>query len=277
MNTTFQRFDSPEDYATYLRAIPARFHHDGQYAFSGETLEHGCNTLEQGDTSHLVAAQAIIDKLDLAHLFSNNIPVLEPTVAGFIPNVPAAIAGHPESMFRRGFIESPSIMAPLTVYVETAVSAGVTQQQLINRGVAILAFVLAMELVRPVDLYAVSLWSHDHNNGIHGSVVKIASRPMDLGRAVWMLTAPTYARRLAFSAVNFGAGADASRQCSKPWIFNSAPTHKDYLPKVRELLQLQPEDVFMKGGYLFDNLMLTNPVAWVTKMISEHSSRANNE
>lgn len=273
MSTTFKHFESPEEYAAYLRAIPSRFHHNGNYSFSGETLEQGCTTLEQGDTSRLAEAQAILDKLDLAHLFSNNIPVLEPCVAGFIPNVPAAIAGHPQSMFQRGFIESPSILAPLTVYVETAVSAGVTQQQLIARGVATLAFVLAMELVRPVDLYAVSLWSHDHNNGIHGSIVKIASRPMDLGRAVWMLTAPTYARRLAFSAVNFGAGADASRLCSKPWIFDSDPTHKNYLPKIRELLALQPEDVFMKGGYLFDKLMLTDPVAWVTKMIAEHSGK----
>lgn len=265
----FKRFDSPEEYAAYLKPLPeAPGLHDRYWAGGAKSI--GVEKLISGDNSRLAQAQAIIDKLDLAHIFSNDVPVLEPTVAGFIPNVPAAIAGHPESMFRRGFVESPSILAPLTMYIETTVSAGVTQEQLIARGVAVLAFVLAMETIRPVDLYTVSLISHNSRLGVYGAVTKIASRPMDVGRAVWMLTDPNYARMLLFTSAGEQHGLDLD---SGPWCFNSNPQDDIYVSKMRETLALQPDDVFMKGGYLFDKLMLTDPVAWVSKMISEHSGK----
>lgn len=265
----FQRFDSPEDYADYLRNCREDVGiHDPRWA--GGSLSHGIDKLINGDTIRLAQAQAILDKLDLAAVFSNDIPVLEPCIAGFAANVPAAIAGHPQAMFHRGFVESPSVMAPLSVYVETTVSAGVTQDQLVKRGVAVLAFCLAMELVRPVDLYCVSLISHDSRPGVWGAVTKIQSRPMDIGRAVWMLTDPNYARRCLFTGATQQHGKQLDRG---PWCFNSNPSADGYVANMRDILGMDADDVFMKGGYLFDTLMLNDPVAWVRKMIEQHSNK----
>jgi len=269
MNIKFKRFDSPEVYADYLKAIPAHYQNQDEQDWAGEGFNGAVNRLINGDTSRLAQAQAIIDKLDLAHIFSNDVPVLTPSIAGFIPNVPAAIAGHPEAMFRRGFVDSPSVLAPLTVYVECVASGGVTQDQLIARGVAVLAFVLAMEVIRPVDLYIALPHSHSRRPGVYCPVIKIQSRPMDLGRAVFMLTNPCFARRMFHTAINDLSGC--GMKCGQgPWAWNSNPTDPKYEQHVRDLLQMQPEDVFMKGGYLTDQLMLTNPIEWVKKMIEKH-------
>lgn len=279
---TIQTFDSPEEYAAFVRGMSKNWYPPGQIDWRGGTMDYAINALEHGDTSNFSAVQKIMDKIELADLFTDSIPVLEPTVAGFVPNVPAAIAGHPESMFRRGFIESPSILAPINIYVEISVSAGVTHTQLLQRGIAILAFVLAMERVRPIELYAVSLMSDRTGTRIaHGSIVKIASKPMDIGRAVWMLTAPAYLRQLGFATSHCLA---QNNDCDGWAISGDGPTHHSYETKMRQYMQMQPDDVFMKGGYLFDNmkggylfdnLMLTDPVAWVTKMIAEHSGKQN--
>jgi len=269
-NTNLKRFDSPEEYAAYVAAIPSYLHSDAPTSFAGQYVSEGCRTLREGDTSRLAQAQAIMAKLDVEYPFAMNVPVLEPCVAGFIPNVPAAISGHPEAMFRRGFVESPSVNSPLSVYVETTVSAGLSQEQLINRGVCILAFVLAMEMIRPVDLYIANHHSHSKKPGVYGYLVKIASRPMDMGRAVWMLTDPTMARRLFHTTINDLSGAN--RQCGVgPWSWNERPGSAEYQQKTREFFNLSPDDVFMYGGHLFDELMLNNPVAWVKQMIEKHN------
>lgn len=271
MAINIKHFDSPEEYAEFLRTIPTQYNcREGSWC--GASTDQGIKTLEQGDSSRLAKAQAIIDKLDLAHIFSNDVPVLEPCIAGFIPNVPAAIAGHPEAMFRRGFVESPSVSAPLAIYIEVSVSEGVSHDQLIARGVAVLAFALAMEQVRPVDVYAVALSGKGERPGIYGSVTKIASRPMDMSRAVWMLTDATYARQLHFTAGNYLSGCTTTGHVPWAYSFDSA-----YEGKVRKLLELQPDDVFMKGGYLFDTLMLNDPVAWVRAMIEKHSGGQNHD
>jgi hypothetical protein len=269
MNTNIKCFDSPEDYADWLSRIPAHLISNSREDFSGAQLSEGVRILREGDTSRLNDAQAILDKVMVEGLVTQHLPILQASLVGFVPNVPAALAGHPESMFNRGFMESPTVNSPLTIYVETTVSAGVSQSELINRGVCILAFVLAMEQVRPVDLYIALPHSHSRKPGVYCPVIKIASRPMDLGRAVWMLTDPCFARRCFHTAINELSGA--GQRCGEgPWAWGSSPLDANYEKNVRELLEMHPDDLFFKGGYLYDSLMRTDPIAWVQKMVNQH-------
>lgn len=272
--TNVRHFDSPEAYADWLETIPSNLRADYDQSFGGVDFNKGISTLRAGNTDRLDDAKRIMDKLDVEGLISNNMPILQSSIAGMVPNIPNAISGHPETMFSRGYIESPNLTTPLNVYVETTVSAGVSRQELTNRGVAILAFVLAMEVIRPVELYIALPHSHSRKPGVYCPVIKIASRPMDLGRAVWMLTSPCFARRLFHSAINHLS--ECGRQCLVgPWAWNSSPMAKDYETNFRKLLDMQPEDVLLKGGYLYDTLMLTNPVQWVKNMIAKHRGDVN--
>lgn len=267
-NTNVKWFESPEAYAFWLSSIPSHLHSDSGWGFAGASVREGCDKLIQGDTSRLAQAQEIISKFDVSDIVSHHISILSPSVVGYIPNVPAIIAGQPETMLNRSFVESPNVQAPLTVYVETTVSSGVSQTELINRGVAILAFVLAMEVIRPVDLYIALPHSHSKKPGVYCPVIKIASRPMDLGRAVWMLTDPCFARRLFHTAINELSGA--GRRCGVgPWCWGS-PFSSGYETKFRALLDMKPDDVLIKGGHIYDRLMLDNPIAWVQSMVDKH-------
>jgi hypothetical protein len=269
MDYLFKRFESPEEYADYIEGNGETYAtqtYDDDWA--GCSRDKAIATLRNGDTKMLERAQAILDKVDLSHLQSVGMPILAPCVAGFVPNVPAAIIGHPEAMFKRTMVDNPSVSAPLTVYVDTTVSAGVSVNSLISRGVAILAFILAAETIRPVDLYCVSLGSSPSNmRQAVGAVCKVQSRPMDLARAVWMLTDPGYSRRCRTEAQYAQHG---KRNDPGNWLFNIAPTSPQYESTVREVIGCEPTDVFMKGGYLFDQLMLSDPVAWVQKMLDQH-------
>lgn len=271
----WRRFDSPEEYADYCERLPRSicYYNDtnrpSKDEFGGVDIPIACKYLRNGCTENLDEARKIMDQMGNENLFSMSVPMLRADVQGIIPNVPGLLAGHPQGMFARHIEETPALNAPLTVYFEASVSAGIDHDTLVRRGVAALAFVLAMEVIRPVDLYITCLWSHSQRAGVYGSVVRVPSRPMDLGRATYMMTDPSFYRRLAFSAVNDMSGTNSTK-CSKPWVMDSGPTNKNYIPYMRELLDMQPDDIFIKGGYLLDRNMTDNPVQWVKDMIAQH-------
>lgn len=260
------RFDSPEAYGDWLEQIPQEYvNMFDSDSFYGHSYKEALSKLYSGDTSQLDAAKQVMDQLQIDDLVSELQSTLVPTIAGFIPNVPALVAGHPEGMFKRQYIESPNVVTPLTVYVDVIVSGGLTHTELIKRGVACLAFVLAMETIRPVDLYTVQCTT-GRSDKAYITTTKIASRPMDLGRAVWMLTNPSYARRLAFTGCSYLTGRFAGG-----WAFGG-PSNNYYEKGMRKALEMLPTDVFIKGGHLYDDLMLTNPVKWVRKMVEQHKT-----
>lgn len=261
-------FDSPEEYADYLENTVPRSTRNRQDSFCGDPFDTAIGYLKNGHTANLAAAQKIMDELGDAQVFTTQSPSIRPDVVGMVPNVPGLLSGHPQGMLARYWEESPSLAAPMSLFVEVTVSAGVSHDQLIKRGIAMLAFALVMETVRPVDLYTVSFVSHSSNPGKFGTIVKIASRPMDIGRAVYMLTDPSYNRRLAFTAYGHLSGTGDSHD-SFPWI-NGSPSNPDYVDKMRDMLEMQPDDVFIKGGFLTDKLMLNDPVQWVKNMVAQH-------
>lgn len=265
-------FDAPEAYGAWLTEhahILDSDSRDRSASFYGDPINQAVEKLYTGDLTNLKAAQDVIDKLELSHLFANDMPILAPAIAGYMPCVPAYLAGHPQAMYARDTIENPSVNSPLTVWIDTTVSGGLSDKQLTNRGIATLAFVLAMEQIRPVDLYCVSAVSYNSRNQCDGAVVRVASRPMDLGRAVYMLTSKSYARRMCFAAsciINKGNSG------SQGWPCNVYPEGDKYTDMMREFVGAEPDDVYLMGGIVYNDLMLTDPVAWVSQMVQKHSN-----
>lgn len=270
--TRIQTFESPEEFADYAgtQAIVDSYdNYSGGWA--GETIASGVKSLKEGDTTNLEAAQKILDQMDTQGIVSEFMPTLQSSVVGYFPDVSAYIQGLPQQMITLEYDEVPSPTSPLNVYVETSVSEGVSKDTLLKRGIAVLAFVLAMEAIRPVNLYVVCpMMPRGEGKDITACpIVKVASRPMDLGRAVFMLTSVTFARRMMFSAV-YKMAEFSHWTGNIGWMYGSNPNAKDYEIRFRKLVGMQPTDVFLKGGYLFDDLMMKNPVAWVKSMIEKH-------
>lgn len=251
-------FDSPEDYVQYLRAIPSQYIDKENPDFSGGTFEQCVNKLTNGDLTGLEQAQKIIDQMQDQQVFSLLTPTLKSDVVGFMPNVGNALMGAPDDMYNISFSENESITSPIRVFVETTVSAALTHQELINRGVACLALVLAFSMVRPVELYTASFGEIRRDSTEHGAIVRIPTNPIDLNRAVFMLTAPGFCRQLMFTTVYFQGNC----------------LHRSSIPfatDCRDICKCEPNDILIKGGYLSDNLMLNDPIAWVKQMIEKHN------
>lgn len=272
--TNVLRFESPEEYCAYLRDIPSQYkwlQYDSDFA--GCDFNQSLDYLTDGFDKHLEKAEKLIQEMSDAQIFTQNLPMIEHAMVGGFPNVPAALNGHPKSMFRRGVSENEGTTTPLCIYVETLVSGGVSQDQLVKRGIAILGFVLAMNMIRPVEVYTVTVAAPDRR-GAYGAITKIASKPLDLKRATYMLTDPSYYRRLAFSSMRERAKNDTTWIA---WPWGKAPTDDDYTTKMRALCQCEEQDIFIKGGYLLDEKMLKDPIGWVKDMIKTHGNVAMEE
>lgn len=262
-----QWFDGPEHYSAHLAHMPQeyrRMYDDHRSNWAGGNFEQALHKLNNGDTTNLAKAQAIVDKMANEQLFSMGQPVIESSLIGMAPNVPNALMGHPYEMYNIVESEQQSMLTPLRIFVETTVSAGLSNSELTNRGVAVMAFALAMSIVRPIELYAASfghLESISHTK-VYGTIVRIPTAPLDLERATYMLTGNGYCRKLAFTNMNWQA--QITREQSIPF-----PRGR------RDLCMCEPTDVLIQGGYLTDTLMLQNPIQWVKNMIAKHRGDVN--
>lgn len=267
----YKRFDSVYSYAETLRKLPAKHRELETDSFFGAPYDKAIELLVSGSQKHVAAVERIVEQMQDSNLFASGLPMLAPAVCGFIPNVPAAIAGHPEAMFTRQASDMQSMAAPIAIYVETCISAGVSDTKILNRGVACLGLALALSMFRPVELYAVySGPPGDRRGAAFGNAVKIEFAAANLGIAAWCFTDPAYPRRLGFSSVLHYAN---STNDSISWNWGLEPTKKAYQDALREALGMQADDVIIPGGYVLDTLMLNDPVAWVRKMIEQHSGK----
>jgi hypothetical protein len=273
--TNFTIFDSPEEYLHYINNVDSKYVWSPDLKYLGRNLPEAKKALAEGDTTYLAQAQVIIDKMVDAQIFSTGKLELRNDMVGFLPNVPAALAGQPMDMYNIKETEDQNITTPLNIYIETLVSQGVSHDKLIARGVAVLAFCLAMNNIRPVELYTICIGKPSNSQNKSGGIVcRVPSKPIDLERATFMLCDPAYYRQLAFIAMGDHV---KSNDTYVQWPWNNDPTNRTHEPMMRELLDMQPEDVFMPGGYLFDQLMLNNPVQWVRNMIQKHNGQPTGE
>lgn len=119
---------------------------NGIYGSNDEAVRQGINFLLNGDSSLVAQAQEMSKK------FTENIPSLRKTwasdVAGFFPNVPAYLAGEPESMWRMDTEETDT--TPIRIWVGVNSHHAVTRDALLKRGVALAAFAMALSERRTV-------------------------------------------------------------------------------------------------------------------------------
>lgn len=261
-------YESLEDYAADIQKCIVGKNYESAYPsneeWSGDALPVALGILANGGfDKHEARVNAIIDELRVDGLFSSGVPLPSRSYAGSRPNITAYLAGHPKQMFRRVHDEHTSINTPISIYIETTVSAGVSDYQIVNRGIALTAFVLAMQSIRPVEMYAVSSVL-THQDNLVTMCTKVCSGTIDTGRVMYALTSNAYARRVGLAMLNQFIGVH-------PRTSHQVPTTKENCEKVRAELGLSHEDIYIPGGHLYDSKMLNEPVAWVREKVEEHN------
>ena len=127
-----------------------------QYADTSKSWDNGIYhdlavvLAKRGDDSFVSHAEALLEKIE-GEVDSHAEWV--PSIYGAYPVVPEFLAGSPSSMWRG---TRPSDASPVAVWVDLTCSGGFSAKDMEKRGTAILALVMKLQAIRPVDLYLVS-------------------------------------------------------------------------------------------------------------------------
>jgi hypothetical protein len=147
-------------------------------------------------------------------------------------------------------------VSPVKVYVSTTSFCGITAEELELRGTAILALVLKLQAMRPVELYLTAELGTSDYNGNTILVILIESRPLSVSHAAYCLTSAGFARRLTYGILmdlyssqgNFAAKFDELGGQYPEWI--------------KTKLECSESDIYI-GTALSSDLFMSEPAAWV--------------
>lgn len=274
---TTLRFDGPSQYHDWLKRQRQNVFHTarmwGPTSTLGQSFGGAMRSLIYGANPDVIEkSNKIIERVQES-VPSIGLPTFTSTVCGFMPNVPAVIAGTPNSMFTRDMSEIEGYNAPLRIFIETSTSGGITDEDYKQLGISILAFALYMQTIRPIELTLVtagSKYSYSHGNISTVITVKIPTNPLDLSTAAFMLTDISWDRRLAFTAFNAMTGINDG---VVGWPFDSIPGNRVYEAAMKKAIGAEPNDLYFTGTHLSNTKATYDPVGWVKDMIDTHIRR----
>jgi len=248
-----KRYESTEDFATAVRGCSNPY---GTGSFVGH-MEFETARLKtlQGDDSYVAEAEKLLDLLDA----SVETPHAEwvGSVYGAYPIVPEFLAGSPTPMRHRQNVEGDN--SPITIYVSTTCSAGISTETMLKRGVAILALVLKMQQIRPIELCLLAE-THGRTDGEYLQVIPIITKPVDISVAAFTLCHVAFARQLTYGA----AIRDDKFNGSWPNTYNGGGA--PWEAHVREALGMAEQDLYIGSARMWDD-MITKPVEWVNAQV----------
>lgn len=249
-------YDSIGDFRKALDGLQPHASDRSASSWNGnESWDQAKRSLLKGRLSAVDKAAKLIDKL-AANSIELTTPQWEQSVAGYIPCVPAFLAGHPDNMYRLNSVESDR--APVRIFASVCVSGGVEADDLEKRGVAILALCQKLGSVRPIELYAYA------DMGGSGwacmPCIKIETSPLDLATATYALSAPAFLRQLCF-------GWARQYDWSGQWAWDQPPQSAESRRRTSELLRVTDNDLLICGGYSTDPL-IRRPVEWINEQVA---------
>lgn len=210
-----------------------------------------------GDTTLVPKAEEVL--LQLETTIETTRKAWDRSPAGAFCSVPDVLAGLPTPM--RRLVSTSSEVAPITIFADTGSSAGVGADTLRQRGIVILALVLALTRIRPVELYQLDVGS-GIKDGETVEVAKINTTPLDLATACYVLTSAGFARRLVYQLEESINGASGQW----PMGFNYSNPTNYYTTLKPKLVADASRCLIIPAARLNDDL-LSNPVLWINTQI----------
>lgn len=255
------RYDSLTEFSESLPKTTPRANHDLDEIdeWSGkQTYSEARARLWSGFPEAVKRSDAILEKLE-----SEGIELKQQSwdteLQGYFPCVPAFVSGDPDCMFIP--VDEQSNTAPMRVFASVCLSAGFSKQELETRGIAILALVRKLSLIRPVEF-----WLY---GDMYGSqpCIRIETLPMDLTSASYAISNAGFLRKLCFGWGYDGRGFDGS------WA--SWGGHMP-IEKAREALGATNDDLVIPGSYL-NRDDLKDPVKWVNNRVVKYTGLEKSE
>jgi len=182
---------------------------------------------------------------------------------GAFPCVPSHLAGSPEAMLQRQRnLKVASQQSTLKVYYSPTVHAGVKPKAILQRGTVVLATVLALSKVRPVELYYYSV------TGKGDVIIRIQTNPMKLSETAWVITSPGVFRGMSFKRSSDLFGWEGRRG---QWAGGSnVASWKTKVASQRKALELSEADLLIPGAQMQDMGLLKDPVGYINDLLDAY-------
>lgn len=264
----FERFDSVADFAAACRSAGVNDNEHsgsgggGDSSWAGETLNQAYDYAENGNPALVAKAESVLDKIDSELDTSGLSPAWRNSVVGAFPNVPAYLANDPESM-RHLHRNTENTNGEVNVYYAPNCSSSISNLESRKRGVTVLALVMALARVRPVNAYFFSTL------GTKDQLVRIQTNPMVLSEAANALAATGFYRQLSYGYAHTGGWPGRWAR----WFDYGNP--RACIPLVKKALNLTDEDLVIppmtqrewKAGGLKD------PVEYINAQLDKYRTQ----
>lgn len=123
----------------------------GKWMSAGLSFEECEQRARFGDNSIVARAESLLEKLDKPEIIDYS---YASSVQGAYPVVPEYLAGFPECMREKRISETET--GPIRVFASQFVSASVSPEDAMKRGVAITALIMRLQMTHSVELFLVS-------------------------------------------------------------------------------------------------------------------------
>jgi len=258
-----KRFESLDEFLTLAK--PVAFHpRDQSEWFNCETTAASVKRARLGDESIVAEAEKLIDYLDdLSE--GLQLETWSPAQAGAYPIVAEYLAGSPTCMRHK---QPSGDYSPVSVYVCTTSSAIVSKKQFLNRGTAILALILKLQKVRPVQLYITCELDSGDRTQDAIQIIPVDSQPLSIAQAAYLLCSTGFSRHLTY-------GYAKTFQDSKlKWVNHFKVDKNVYRQNIASYLELGPNDLHIEPIFVQD-LLLDKPLEWVNEQLKRYNLLAD--
>jgi hypothetical protein len=223
--------------------------------FGNQTYSEIVDHAIHGDDSLVDEAEKLIAKLDADIELEH--PEWLPSVYGAYPIVSEYLASSPTPM--RHKTQVPAENEPVGIWVDLTSSAGVSYDLIRKRGIVVLALVLKLQQLRPVDLHCCCVLPADKNGGTFIDLT-MPTRPLQLGVVCHVLTCVGFARHVMYGAAQKMNNSSLGRVISEDREF-------------RTVGDIPEKDVTIMGSHLDHVKELSNSLAWVQGMVNKYIHR----
>ena len=225
----------------------------------GESWTSAMHKMAYGDDTYAAMADKLLD--EIAEV-SEGIPVREwnPSPMGAYAVVPEFIMGFPTCMRT---IAPSGELSPVKIVVSSTCSGGIDKSTMTKRGVAILALVRKLQMLRPVELYILVEGNDEKESDNLFQLIRLDTKPLSVAHACFALANVGFARQLTYAHMHHYHGWHGD--------WPRSYRHSDYEAIVRRECEMSPEDLWIKSSHMFDSLLADNPVAWVNQQIARYS------
>lgn len=256
--TVVARFDSMTELFSKINAAGCHYGSAGAWTDGSrkvmEYIERGATQAEQQPVN------AMLNKIE-AGVHGRERREYVAGVAGAFPCVPDYLAGMPLNMRRRAPVESD--VSPIRLIMEASMGGNVSTAQIVQRGAAMAALAIRLLETRPVELYLAWCDSVDSTHCV--GMVRLDTAPISVGQLTATLCSAGFGRAATFAADYLMAGVTSG---NIRWGFGKEPSDPARNNLVRELLELQPQDIFIPGGNNIEaEDYMRDPIAWVNKYL----------